>query len=68
MNNNHTRVIVADDTDVFVLLVHFKHAGFLGNGPIYMELVWQPKLIFRLNVDLADIVFFSLGSGAEDAP
>lgn len=37
MNNNYARVIVADDTDVFVLLVHFKHAGSLGNEPIYME-------------------------------
>ena len=37
MVNNSARVVVADDTDVFLLLLHFKHAGSLGNSPIYME-------------------------------
>ena len=37
MANNGVRVIVADDTDIFVLLMHFKHAGRLGNSPIFME-------------------------------
>ena len=37
MDDNGERVVIADDTDVFVLLVHFKHAGSLGDGPIYME-------------------------------
>ena len=37
MDDNGARVDLADDTDVFVLLLHFKHAGLLGDGSIYME-------------------------------
>ena len=33
MDDNGERVVMADDTNVFVLLLHFKH----GDGPIYME-------------------------------
>ena len=37
MDDNGARVVIADDTNVFVLLLHFKHAGLLGDGPIYVE-------------------------------
>lgn len=37
MKDGGARVIIADDTDVFALLVYFKYAGSLGNSPIYME-------------------------------
>lgn len=37
MKDNGAHVVVAHDTDVFTLLVHFKHTGGLGSGPVYME-------------------------------
>ena len=37
MDDNGVRVVIADDTNVVVLLLHFKHAGLLGVVPIYME-------------------------------
>ena len=37
VKNNGARVVIADDTDVFVLLLHFKNLGSLGSGPIFME-------------------------------
>ena len=38
MDDNGARVIIADETYGFVLLLlHFKHAGLLGDGPIYVE-------------------------------
>ena len=37
MKNNGARVVIADDTNVFVLLLHFKNLGSLGSGPIFME-------------------------------
>ena len=37
MDGNGARVLIVDDTNVFVLLLHFKHAGLLGDGPICME-------------------------------
>jgi hypothetical protein len=35
VKNNGARVVIADDTDVFVLLLHFKNIGSLGSGPIF---------------------------------
>ena len=37
MKDDGTRVVIANDTDVLTLLVHFKHTGGLGSGPVYME-------------------------------
>ena len=37
MDDNGARLVIADDTDVFVMLLPFKLAGFLGDVPIYME-------------------------------
>ena len=37
VQNNGARVIVADDTDVFILLLHFQNAGSFSSDPIYME-------------------------------
>ena len=37
MDDYGDHVVIADDTNVVVLLLHFKHAGLLGDGPIYVE-------------------------------
>ena len=37
VDDNGARAVIANDTNVFVLLLHFKHAGLLGDGPIHME-------------------------------
>ena len=37
MDDNGVRVVIADDTNVFVLILHFKHSDLLGDGPIYMQ-------------------------------
>ena len=37
MDDNGARVVIADGANVFVLLLHFKHAGLFGDRYIYME-------------------------------
>ena len=37
VKNNGARDVIADDTDVFVLLLHFKNLGSLGSWPILMK-------------------------------
>ena len=37
VDDNGAHVVIVDDTNVVVLLLHFKHAGLLVNGLIYME-------------------------------
>ena len=49
MDDNGARVVIADDTDVFVLLVHFKHASSLGDGPIYMESPLQQRGVIDID-------------------
>ena len=52
MNGNDARVVVADDTDVFVLLLHFKHNGSLGNGPVYMESPLRQRGVIDIDATL----------------
>ena len=44
-DDNDERFVIADDTNVFVLLLHFKHADLLGDGRIYMESLYQRGVI-----------------------
>ena len=42
-------VIVADDTDVFVLLLHYRHAGALHANSVYMQSPIQNRTVIDID-------------------
>ena len=47
-----TMVVVADDTDVFALLLHFRHYGLINVGQVYLE----SPLRSRASIDIDETV------------
>lgn len=49
---NQALVVVADDTDVFVLLLHFRHYGLIKAGNIYMESPLRGRAVVDIDMTI----------------
>lgn len=45
---------MADDTDVLVLLMHFKYTGSLGTSPIYMESPIRQRSVLDIDASVQE--------------
>ncbi len=47
-------VVVADDTDVFALLLHFRHAGSINAGCIYLESPLKGRAVIDIDASVKE--------------
>ena len=47
-------VVVADDTDVFLLLLHFRHCGSIQAGNIYMESPMKGRAVIDIDATVCE--------------
>ena len=51
---NKSLVIVADDTDVFALLLHVRHAGAINAATVYMESPLKGRSVIDIDATIRD--------------
>ena len=46
---NQTIVVVAEDTDVFALLLHYRHSGMIKGGNVYMQSLVRGRAVIDID-------------------
>lgn len=49
-------VVVADDTDIFALLLHFRHDGSINAGKVYMQSPLRGRAVIDIDATVEDNV------------